>query len=594
MNRSPSPAKLTTFLMVIGVVTAAAQGVPLPPRYYIRNRPGANASHDDLVRTIKAVAVPDPQNPEAQSGVLADINYPQFGFDAVAARLTSAQLASLDQARYIIRLDAALVPSSSPAGPAWALNQFSLPKPPDCPRSTPVVYLIDTGIVPVHPDFSYPPANPVLNFQPGLSYAYDLSVFPAVLRAPYTDTYDHGTRMAGCLGGITTGLLGALGGKADLKSVVIYDSPAVGPITTFVSQAISGILGAVADHQTRAGVPYLKNHASVLIFAHSTTLAAGRFGDLDRAIEVAFEAGLHVVISAGNEGVPAVKVSPAGAAWGYTNGGPPIRFSFGPPPATANFYRAADEFLVAGAYELNSLGLPQIWPLSNLSIPGADALDGFAPGAGIPCPGLGPPVGFLLGSGTSYSAAFTGALATWIAGARPWAAPVDLRRWLRNARLPMPGGLRFETPVLPNESLTYANWIHHYYPLPVSPPGADAPMADPDGDGVENFIEYYCGLVPRFDDAALRPVLSAVVSPSGTTLDILLPKACWLGDTPQVNWIVQRSTDLLTWTPVTLNSFAPTGQLPVADGEPWKATAAVTPLTVREFFRLRFAATGPL
>jgi hypothetical protein len=119
-------------------------------------------------------------------------------------------------------------------------------------------------------------------------------------------------------------------------------------------------------------------------------------------------------------------------------------------------------------------------------------------------------------------------------------------------------------------------------------------MADPDGDGVENFIEYYCGLDPRFDDGALRPTLSALVSPAGTSLQILLPKACWLGDTPQVNWIVQRSTDLLTWTPVTLNAFAPTGQLPVADGEPWKATAAVAPLTVREFFRLRFAATGPL
>lgn len=587
---------LTVIALAAGAAAVSAQGTPAP-RYFIKPRLGVAVPHRDLVISVQAIAVVDPGNPDARSGVLTDLDYPQFGISAVAAKLTDDQLARLNTNLYTALPDVPLVPTSGPAGPAWALNQFSMPPAAigdPCPQATPTVYIVDTGIVSSHPDFAYPPANQVLSFQTGLSYGYNVSVNPAVLLPPYTDAFDHGTRIAGCLGGVTSGLLGALGGRANVKSVVIYDAPIPGPLTTFVSQAIDGILGSTADHQARKAQPYLKNHASVLIFAHSTTQAAGRFADLDRAIEIAWEEGLHVIMSAGNEGIPAVDVSPAGAAWGYTLGGPPVRFFYGPPPIGATFYRAADEFLIAGAYQQNPDFSLQIWPGSNLPIPGAAVVDGYAPGALVPCPALTPPGSFLTGTGTSYSAALTGALATWATTQRPWAAPVDLRRWVRTSRLPIPGGLRFETPTLPNEPMTYHAWIHHYYPIPVLPAGVDLPLADPDGDGMENFVEYYCGLDPRMDEAALRPALTATTSPGTTVLLAHLHKACWLGPAPQVALRMERSTDLLTWTPLPLTDFSPTGAASPADGVPWKATAAATPLVAKEFFRLRFTATGPL
>src|SRR5690606_38503403 len=121
----------------------------------------------------------------------------------------------------------------------------------------------------------------------------------------------------------------------------IYDYPQPPQLGTFASQAIQGILHAVTDHQTRKAQPYLRNHASVLLFAHSTEASAGRMAVLDQAVETAWKEGLHVVLSAGNDNAPAARVSPAGAAWGYQPlRGAPVRFWDGLPPLFSTYYRA--------------------------------------------------------------------------------------------------------------------------------------------------------------------------------------------------------------------------------------------------------------
>ncbi len=576
------------------LATAPAGLAQQAPRYYVQTRPELAVPHEQLVSEVKAIAVPVPDQGDPRTGILTDIDFPQFGVSAVAIRLTAAQLSRLDQARYLIREDVALIPTGVPAGPAWPLNQFCLPDDPAaCDTAAPVVYILDTGIDAFHPELFNSVA---LSFLPGLSYGYNLAITPPVLLDPYHDSYDHGTRMAGCLGGQTTGFLKAPGSAAMVKSVVIYDAPVPGPVSTFVSQAISGILGAVTDHQTRKSLPYLKNHTSVLLFAHSTTLASGRFGDLDRAMEIAWEEGVHVVMSAGNEGAPAVRVSPAGAAWGYESGGIQTRYWFGAPPQGATFYRGVDAFLVAGACQINPDTTLQIWPSSNINISGAEVIDGHVAGVRIPCPQTIPPGGIGGGTGTSYSAAFTCALTTSTVSQRPWGSPAQVRQWMKASTVPMPGGLRLQTPSPPPPSLLYADWIHRYYPLPGAPlpVSDDDPFADPDSDGVPNFIEYYCGLDPRVDDAHYKPKLSVSSLNASVTLDVLLPRACWQAPSAQVKWQLERSRDLIAWSEAPLDSFAREPASWPCDGQPWRARATISPDAGTDYFRLNVIAVPPL
>ena len=559
-------------------------------RYLITPLQGVNMSHQAL--RAEALRISPPTTEGDGGGLSADLWFPQYGVSAVAATLNNQQVAQFNPDRYQLRRDVPLQAAGAPAGPAWPMDRFEVPVPETgCPPAVPVVYVVDTGIDASHPDFTYPGA-PVLTLLPGLSYGMNRASIPATPLPPYFDAHDHGTRVASCLGGAQSGLLGRLGGAAAVKSVLIYDAPA--SASTFVSQAISGILGSAADHTARRAAPYRKNHVSVLLFAHTTSVADGRFADLDRAIELAWRAGMHVVLSAGNQGAGAVLVSPAGAAWGYTvgAGGPPVRFFFGQPPPGALFYRAADEFLVTGAGDLAG-----VWPGSNANIPGAETVDAFAPGAGIPSAAVFPPGSYTAGTGTSYSAAFAAAVTARAAAARFWATPEVMRQWVRAARdlsAGWPGLRSFDAPA---GGLTYAEWAEYFYPAATEPAVKRSALSDPDGDGVANFLEYHGGLDPRFADAGI-PAPEVTVERVGENLRAraVLPVACHLGAAPDVMWELQRSEDLQTWTAAALTSSGPVMPLePAGDGRMWAAEADVTPQPGgREFFRLKIASTVPL
>ncbi|MFN0127995.1 MAG: S8 family serine peptidase [Verrucomicrobiales bacterium] len=577
--------------LALGSAAWAQQGSRV--RYYIRSgqvSPAAYASLYDKVTTAT-------EDTDDRTGIVARLYYDWADLCAVAAVMRPDQMQRLlDDPALEVALDLALRPVSTTAGPNWPLNQWVVPENIEpCIQTAPVVYLVDTGVAVDHTDFDYAPGADFLSFLPGISFGFDYTKMPPARIPANTDPNDHGTRVAGCLGGRTSGLLGPLGGRAQVRSILIYDVDPALPLVTYVSQAIQGILAAVADHSTRRAQPYLKNHASVLVFPHSTTAAAGRLADLDQTLEVAWLEGLHVILAAGNEGAPAVEVSPAGAAWGYVDGGNSTRFFFGAKPPTATWFRAEEEFLTVGGYRDTGGGALALSTLTNLNILGAEAIDVFAPGEAVTCPSAANPTAFVSGSGTSLAAGFTAALAAWSTFERPWARPSQVRAAVRAAATTDFGFPKAETPGLAS-ALTYRQWIDHFFPEASSSQAERDPMGDPDGDAVPSFVEFHCGQDPRFRDAEIRPEILLSPSPSSSTITVTMPIACHLGSARQVTWQLETSTDLATWTALPTGALAPVDPL-VIEGDGTRSKAdAVGPSAPpgAGWFRIRFSAGGPL
>lgn len=579
--------------LILGFSVPAIAQQGTPARYFIRSNEVSSTAYGAMYARVLVASADN----DERTGIVAQLYWPKYGMSAVSAVMYPEQMQPLlGDPSLRVRPDVALRPASVTAGPDWPLNQWTVPDEVDaCVPTPPVVYLLDTGVKVDHDDFDYTPAEPTLTFLPGLSFGFDYSTLPPVPIPPDTDPHDHGTRVAGCLGGRTSGLLGPLGGRAQVKSIVIYDDDPGFPLASFASQAIQGILSAVSDHEARRAQPYLKNHASVLVFPHSTTAAAGRLADLDQTVELAWLSGMQVILAAGNEGAPAVEVSPAGAAWGFVDGGNPTRFFFGAKPPTAVWFRAADEFLTIGGYRDAGAGVLALSTATNLNIAGAEAIDVFAPGEAVPCPSATGVASFATGTGTSLATGFSAALATWSAYERPWALPSQIRSAVRAAATSAFGFPKSETPALPSE-LTYRQWIDHFYPEATATPASRDPEADPEGDGVPNFVEYHCGQDPRFADAEIQPTIALHPSVSGSTLVISMPIACHLGSPGQVQWELQTSSSLVTWTPLATSPPTPVDPaVTQGDGRRWSATAAGPSAPPgAAWFRIRFFAPAPL
>lgn len=572
-------------------VGAQAQGTVR--RYYFRSANAGLSSYQDLTRKVEAAAADTDDRTGLVAGVYA-IELPWCGVAAVMQFEQVQQL--LNDPLVAVQLDVPLGPVSGPAGAAWPLNQWQVvDDPAPCVPTPPVVYLLDTGVAVDHNDFDYPPGEEVLSFLPGMSFGFDRTTLLPVLIPPNTDPHDHGTRVAGCLGGRASGLLGPLGGRAKVMSILIYDLVPAQPPVTFASQAIEGILAAVGDHQARKAQPYLRNHASVLVFAHSTTAAVGRVPDLDQTLELAWQEGMHVVLAAGNEGAAAVEVSPAGAAWGYVDGGGPTRFFFGAKPPAATWFRAEDEFQVIGGYREVGVGVLALSTQTNVNIAGAETIDIFAAGEAIPVPSAVGPAVFSTGTGTSLAAGFAGAMTSWSAFARPWARPSQVRSAVRSAATMTFGFPKAETPALPG-SLSYREWIDHFYPETQFGLTTRDPSADPDVDGVVNFVEYHCGQDPRVVDSWLQPELSLIPSASGSIVQVSMPVACHLGSPGAVTWELQTTTDLVTWDVLATSPPVPV-EPPVVEGDGRRWAAAAVGISAppgSAWYRIRFSAPAPL
>jgi hypothetical protein len=319
----------------------------------------------------------------------------------------------------------------------------------------------------------------------------------------------------------------------------------------------------------------------------------GRFAALDNAVEKAWQAGMHVVLSAGNEAINAALVSPAGAAWGQIIPGPPpvvTRFWSGALPAGAMLFRAAPEFTVAGGYDIVG-GVPQLWAQTNRNAGAVTAVDGYAPGANVPCAAaVGPP--FINASGTSYAAALTAAMLTWEAWMRPWATPAMGRQWLNSSMTLQPGGwLKVETPVLPPAGLTWAEWIEAYYPAATSTTAQRDPAGDPDNDGTPNFVEYFAGEDPRFADEKQEPQITVEPAAVDCRITVRMPAAGYLPPASQVKWTLEESTDLTLWKPIPASDLSPVSpHILHGDGAVSEATATL-PAVQRRMFRIKFTYT---
>lgn len=568
---------LLLFLLLGDTVTAQVAIA----RYYINSHAPTQNSLGELAVLIQEITSNGPRG----TGLVNAVFYPQYGFSAVVADLTPAQRDTLIRLQYDVHVDAKVHPN---AGESWPLNQWSpLPAPATSPGPVglPVVYVVDTGILAAHFDFTLSGRNSALQFEEGISFGYNHMASQPM--NPYQDPHNHGTRVAGCLGGRSIGLLPALGGKARVKSISIYDYPLDAEVSTFASQAILGILYAVSDHQARKAQPYLRNHASVLLFAHSTQATYGRMAALDQAIEVAWKEGMHVVLSAGNDNAAAVLVSPAGAAWGFqSTTGWHQRFWDGLPVGPGTYFRAEKALLVVGASEQNGKFLIR-WPQSNHNNL-AEAIDFFAPGTGLSCPSGTNLLFYVNSAGTSMAAGYGAALVSWAAYRCPWARPAQIREAVLNS-LRLQNGL----PTVPSlklpTSLPYTEWIQHYYPPGLTPDDARLLTADPDGDGVVNFVEYHCGQDPRYADAQFAPEIIPFPNTSSTLIKVRMPMANYLGPTPQVTWELQHSSDLRAWTPLTttLSSSAPASLN--NDAQLYEFIAQGPPLPTQTALRIKFS-----
>lgn len=623
--------RLTLLLMGCIATRAFAQGVP-ESRYYVTAAVASNNNHAALVNDMNAAGVT----------IVRDIFSEPLQLNAVAIRATPAVVDNLAGAfpQYIFALDPLCQPNQSsglsytPAVSNSALGLLAPPPmwtlPDSCCRGVPVINIVGTGIGSGHAaEF-----GPVQFVTPGLS------VYPSV--NPYQDHWDHEHGIAGCVGGVATGLLPKFVPYSAyrLRSVLCYGAalpPGATSAATYASDCIIAIDKTVQAHLIqRNATPYLRNHAAVIVFAHSAASVNMRIGDLERTLDGAWNQGFCTVMSAGNASSNAARTSPSGAGYSVvTLGGvtPPVSTTqYWPAPTwpmvgtfslpvthgyTANPQSNAHWCVGALASDLVSLRSDSNFngtvthPYTAAAIP-VNRVNIVAPGTSLPIARrdlVAPGYSYAYstssthGSGTSYSTAYVAAAVARILVEKPWASPSQVRSVLAATATTVAGGQRLTVPLSLNDEdfcLEYESWIQRY--AKIAPEvyldgeyfemGRDAYDADPDRDGIANLIEYYCGMDPRFPDVAIAPKID--IDTSTHTLTIKMPKACYHCVETLPTWVLQKSTDLVNWSTHPHSALTPIDPCQAAgDGEMHQATATL-PLLPSEtlppkmFFRLLF------
>ncbi len=244
--------------------------------------------------------------------------------------------------------------------------------------------------------------------------------------SPYTDSYGHGTFVAGLIAGNGASSNGQYSGEAPGANLVsIKVAGADG--TTHLGTLISGLQWAV-DHQSSYGIRVL----NISLGFRPTKSTVNN--PLDQAVEAVWNAGIAVVAAAGNAGpFNGTILSP---------GDDPLVITAGALDDLGAASVAGDEM-----NDFSSAGptSPDGWVKPDLVTSGRSVVSLAAPGSTVynsyPSARVGP--ANFAGSGTSFSAAITSGAAALVLAANPGLPPNQLKARLLGNTTPGPVGNPF-------------------------------------------------------------------------------------------------------------------------------------------------------
>ena len=243
----------------------------------------------------------------------------------------------------------------------------------------------------------------------------DLSAEAGVEEAKYMDYYGHGTHMAGIIAGRTPG--------ADPATAAEHPEwfMGVAPDASLVSVKVGDNSGAVDVSQVIAGIDWVVEHAeeldiSVLNLSFGSDSLHTYLSDpLTYSVERAWNAGIVVVVAAGNDGLGQARLGvPAND---------PFMISVGGIEATAS-----GQFLVPDwATNGNMVRNPDV------AAPGSHIESLRAPGsrADLEYPSARVGDDLFLGSGSSQAAAVTSGAAALLLQEQPWLTPDQVKAKLK-------------------------------------------------------------------------------------------------------------------------------------------------------------------
>jgi serine protease AprX len=282
------------------------------------------------------------------------------------------------------------------------------------------VALIDSGIAPVD-GLSTP--GKVVN-GPDLSFESQAGA----LR--YTDTFGHGTHMAGIIAG--RGSTVTAGREHDPKNFV-----GMAPDATLVNLKVAAADGAVDVSQVIAAINWTIEHRNdpglnvrVLNLSYGTdSLQDPKLDPLSHAVEAAWKAGIVVVAAVGNDGASSTRVTmPAANPYVIAVGG------LDPKGTTSKLDDVVGDFSTRGSATRHADLVAAGKSVVSLRDPGS-YIDTNYPGGLIP---NDPTRTLFRGSGTSQATAVVSGAVALLLQQRPNLTPDQVKRLLTTTATPMP------------------------------------------------------------------------------------------------------------------------------------------------------------